>query len=46
MMKIYVDTIGAIHLSNNAASGLRTKHIDSRFRVMQENSHKEKDIGS
>jgi hypothetical protein len=28
LMKIHVDNIGAIHLSNNAASGL---HIDTRL---------------
>jgi hypothetical protein len=40
-MKIYVDNIGAINLSNNAANGLRTKHIDTRVPLLSENSPKE-----
>jgi hypothetical protein len=30
-MKVLVDNIGAIHLANNASSGTRTKHIDTRL---------------
>jgi hypothetical protein len=42
LVKIYVDSIGAIHLSNNAVNGLRTKHIDTRVPLLSENSPKEK----
>ncbi|KAG7348654.1 hypothetical protein IV203_017359 [Nitzschia inconspicua] len=37
-MKVFVDSIGAIHLANNASSGSRTKHIDSdtRFHFVRE----------
>jgi hypothetical protein len=36
LMKIHVDNIGVIHLSNNTASGLRTKHIDTRLHYVRE----------
>jgi hypothetical protein len=36
LMKIYVDNTGAIHLANNASSGLRTKHIDTRIHYVRE----------
>ncbi|KAG7336872.1 reverse transcriptase RNA-dependent DNA polymerase, partial [Nitzschia inconspicua] len=35
-MKVYVDNIGAIHLANNASSGSRTKHIDTRLHFVRE----------
>jgi hypothetical protein len=35
-MKVYVDNIGAIHLANNASSGVRTKHIDTRIHFVRE----------
>jgi hypothetical protein len=35
-MKVYVDDIGAIHLANNASSGTRTKHIDTRQHFVRE----------
>jgi hypothetical protein len=43
-MKIYIDNIGAIHLSNNAASGPRTKHIDSRLHYVKELTQGEQKI--
>jgi hypothetical protein len=36
LMRVYVDNIGAIHLANNAASGTRTKHIDTRQHFVRE----------
>lgn len=36
IMKIYVDNISAIHLGNNASSGTRTKHIDTRIHLVRE----------
>jgi hypothetical protein len=44
LMWIYVDNIGAIHLSNNAASGLRTKHIDTRMHYVRELTQGEQKI--
>jgi hypothetical protein len=35
-MKVYVDNIGTIHLANNASSGTRTKHIDTRLQFERE----------
>jgi hypothetical protein len=35
-MKVYADDIGAIHLANNAATGTRTKHIDTRIHYVRE----------
>jgi hypothetical protein len=35
-MKVKVDNIGAIHLANNASSGTRTKHIDTRLHFVRE----------
>jgi hypothetical protein len=35
-MAVHVDNIGAIHLANNASSGARTKHIDSRLHFVRE----------
>ncbi|KAG7337993.1 gag-polypeptide of LTR copia-type [Nitzschia inconspicua] len=35
-MKVFVDNIGAIHLANNATSGSRTKHIDTRLHFVRE----------
>ena len=35
-MTVYVDNIGAIHLANNASSGTRTKHIDTRLHFVRE----------
>jgi hypothetical protein len=35
-MTTYVDNIGAIHLANNASSGMRTKHIDTRIHFVRE----------
>ncbi|KAG7338674.1 hypothetical protein IV203_020704 [Nitzschia inconspicua] len=34
--KVFVDNIGAIHLANNASSGSRTKHIDTRLHFVRE----------
>jgi hypothetical protein len=44
LMKIHVDNIGAIHLSNKAASGLRTKHIDTRLHYVKELTQGEQKI--
>jgi hypothetical protein len=33
---VYVDNIVAIHLANNASSGIRTKHIDTRIHFVRE----------
>jgi hypothetical protein len=44
LMKIYVDNIGAINLSNNAANGLRTKHIDTRLHYVRELTQGEQKI--
>jgi hypothetical protein len=44
LMKIYVENIGAIQLSNNAASGLRTKHIDTRVHYVRELTQGEQKI--
>ncbi|KAG7340680.1 integrase core domain containing protein [Nitzschia inconspicua] len=35
-MKVFVDNLGAIHLANNASSGSRTKHIDTRLHFVRE----------
>jgi hypothetical protein len=35
-MKVYVDNIRAIHLANNASTGTRTKHIDTRQHFVRE----------
>jgi hypothetical protein len=35
-MTVYADNIGAIQLANNAASGTRTKHIDTRIHFVRE----------
>jgi hypothetical protein len=44
LMKIYADNIGAIHLSNNAANGLGTKHIDTRLHYVRELTQGEQKI--
>jgi hypothetical protein len=36
LMKVYVDNIGAIHLTNNDSSGMRTNHIDTRLHFVRE----------
>jgi acyl-coenzyme A thioesterase PaaI-like protein len=36
IMTVYVDNIGAIHLANNASSGTRTKHIDTRIHFVRD----------
>jgi hypothetical protein len=36
LMKVLADNIGAIHLANNASSGSRTKHIDTRLHFVRE----------
>jgi hypothetical protein len=36
LMKVFVDNIGAIHPANNASSGMRTKHIDSRIHYVRD----------
>jgi hypothetical protein len=35
-MTVFVDNIIAIHLANNASSGSRTKHIDTRLHFVRE----------
>jgi hypothetical protein len=35
-MNVFVDNIGAIHLANNASSGTRTKHVDTRSQFVRE----------
>ena len=35
-MKVMVDNIGAIHMANNASSGTRTKHVDTRRHFVRE----------
>jgi hypothetical protein len=35
-LKVYDDNIGAIHLDNNATSGTRTKHVDTRIHFVRE----------
>jgi hypothetical protein len=35
-MRVYVDNIGAIQLANNATSGTRTKHVDTRIHFVRE----------
>jgi hypothetical protein len=35
-MTVRVDNIGAIHLANNATSGTRTKHVDTRVHFVRE----------
>jgi hypothetical protein len=36
LMTVYVDNIGANHLANNASTGNRTKHIDTRIHYVRE----------
>ena len=43
-MKVLVDNIGAIHLANNASSGTRTKHIDTRLHFVRELTQGEEKI--
>jgi hypothetical protein len=35
-MKVYADNIDAIHIANNAPSGMRKKHIDTRIHFVRE----------
>jgi len=39
-----VDNVGAIHLANNASSGTRTKHIDTRIHFVRELTQGEEKI--
>ncbi len=43
-MKVMVDNTGAIHLANNASSGTRTKHIDTRIHFVRELTQGEEKI--
>ncbi len=35
-IRIYVDNIGAIYLAENSSSGIRTKHVDTRYHYVRE----------
>jgi hypothetical protein len=35
-IKVYVDNVGAIFLTNNTSTGQRTKHIDMRYHYARE----------